>query len=164
MDGPSRPRGLLPVQGPLPVQGALKVWLWRCSNPTLPPGQWQRQGAGTPRPQQAVSVEAETMPVTGGEHGLEDAPGGKGPRKLLPLAAVGREHQLFPGCTGAQTMGLATPPHPCSSLGALTRWGRGLGLALLGETESKGKLPPSQPWSSFPSRCAQTPTPLQLSY
>ena len=130
MDGPSRPRGLLPVQGPLPVQGALKVWLWRCSNPTLPPGQWQRQGAGTPRPQQAVSVEAETMPVTGGEHGLEDAPGGKGPRKLLPLAAVGREHQLFPGCTGAQAMGLATPPHPCSSLGALTRWGRGLGLAL----------------------------------
>ena len=60
--------------------------------------------------------------------------------------------------------GLATPPHPWSSLGALMRWGRGLSLALLGETESRGKLPPSQPWSSFLSRCAQTPTPLQLSY
>ena len=105
------------------------------------------------------------MPITGGEHGLEDAPGGKGPgKKLLPLAAVGREHQLFPGCTGAQATGLATPPHPWPSLGALTRWGRGLSLALLGETESRGKLPPSQPWSSFLSRCAQTPTPLQRSY
>lgn len=104
------------------------------------------------------------MPVTGGEHGLKDAPGGKGPGKLLPLAAVGREHQVFPGQTGAKATGLATPLHPWSSLGALTRWGQGLGLALLGEIESKGKLPPSQPWSSFLSRSAQTPTPLQLSY
>lgn len=84
--------------------------------------------------------------------GGQDAPGGKGPGELLPLEAVGREHQLFPGCMGAKATGLATPPHPLSSLGALTRWGRGLGLALLGEMVSPEEVqrkPPSQPWSSF---------------
>lgn len=93
--------------------------------------------------------------------GGQDAPDGKGPGELLPLAAVGREHQLFPGCMGAEAMGLATPPHPLSSLGVLTRWGRGLGLALSGEMESRGSPKEAPfpalvqfPFTTCPLRCS----------
>lgn len=84
--------------GALPIQGALKVWLWRCSSPS-PSLQASGRGKewGHPDPTRQSQWRQRRRRSREGSMGGQDAPGGKSPGKLLPLAAVGREHQLFPG-------------------------------------------------------------------